>query len=39
VNLEQLFKLLRDVNLKLNREKMVLCQKQMKFYGHLLTEV
>jgi hypothetical protein len=38
MNLEQLLKRLRDVNLKLNREKMVLCQKQVKFYGHLLTD-
>ncbi|CAH1366264.1 unnamed protein product [Tenebrio molitor] len=37
-NLEKLMKRLKTANLKLNKEKTKLCQKKVKFYGHILTK-
>jgi len=37
-NLEELLQRLRGRNLKLNKEKMVLCKDTVKFYGHVLTK-
>lgn len=36
--LEKLLVRLRQGNLKLNKEKIMLCKKQVKFFGHILTE-
>lgn len=35
--LENLLERLREENVKLNKDKMKLCQKSVKFFGHLLT--
>jgi RNase H-like domain found in reverse transcriptase/Reverse transcriptase (RNA-dependent DNA polymerase)/Integrase zinc binding domain/Integrase core domain len=37
-NLKSLLQRLREVNLKLNEEKMNLCKESVKFYGHILTK-
>ena len=37
-NLEKLLERLKIENCKLNREKLKLCQKSIRFYGHILTE-
>lgn len=37
-NLRMLMERLRKVNLKLNKEKVKLCMKETKYYGHILTE-
>jgi hypothetical protein len=37
-NLEKLLQRLREVNLKLNKDKMELCKPNVKFYGHVLTD-
>lgn len=36
-NLEALLTRLKSANLKLNKEKVKLCQKEVLFYGHILT--
>lgn len=36
-NLEHLLQRLRKENLKINKEKMKVCQEEIKFFGHILT--
>jgi hypothetical protein len=35
--ISKLLQRLREVNLKLNKDKMELCKPNVKFYGHILT--
>lgn len=37
-NLQQLLERLQKENLKINREKIRICQRSIKFFGHILTE-
>ena len=37
-NFENLLKRLKQENIKLNPEKLKLCQKSIKFYGHILSQ-
>ncbi|XP_037958998.1 uncharacterized protein K02A2.6-like [Teleopsis dalmanni] len=36
-NLEELLKRLKQQNLKINKDKLKVCQQDIKFYGHILT--
>lgn len=37
-NLKQLMNRLNECNVKLNKDKVKLCKKEIKFYGHILTK-
>lgn len=37
INMENLLKRLQENNCKLNKDKLKLCQKSVKFFGHYLT--